>query len=201
MHVGIRASALNRHRLPLLAAALMVPYSATIALSLGGLPAPIARVGAATAQAPAAVRTRLANGLTLVVLPVRGAHLTRVTTTYRVGADDDPPGRSGLSHAVEHLLFWGSRNYPRADQFARWQAMGGAVNAFTGERETRFIGFLPAPLLGSYLAIEADRMTGARIDDAAWRAERPVIAHELDDRAASPVAGLMAAYAKAHPRA
>jgi predicted Zn-dependent peptidase len=193
VHVDIRASALNRHRIPLLAAALMVPYAATIALSLGGLPAPVANVGAATARAPGVLRTRFANGLTLVVVPVRGAHLARVTTTYRVGAADDPPDRSGLSHAVEHLMFWGSRRYPRADQFARWQAMGGAVNAFTGEHETRFIGFLPAPLLGSYLDIEADRMTGARMDDAAWRAERPVIAHELDDRAASPVAGLMAA--------
>jgi zinc protease len=55
---------------------------------------------------------RLANGLTVILLEDHSLPPVAVNLLYRVGSKDEPPGRSGLAHLFEHLMFMGSRYIP-----------------------------------------------------------------------------------------
>src|SRR5213080_1012660 len=73
----------------------------------------------------------LGNGLQVVVIP---DHRTPVVTQmiwYKVGSADETPGKSGLAHFLEHLMFKGTAKNP-AGRFSQYVAtIGGQENAFT----------------------------------------------------------------------
>lgn len=156
------------------------PAAAVLALIValaGGLPVaaePSLRI------APLAYRERvLANGLTVLSLVNPASPTVAVQVWYRVGAKDDPPGRSGFAHLFEHLMF--KRTKHLADeQFDRLtEDVGGENNASTSEDYTNYVEVIPAHHLERLLWAEAERMQHLRVDEAAFRSERAVVQEEF----------------------
>lgn len=141
----------------------------------------LARVSAARPPALAgeiALR-RLANGLELATIVNRQAPIVSSAIFFKVGARDEPPGRGGLAHFLEHLMFKGSERFGPGEIDRRTQALGGTNNAFTSHDVTAFWFSFAADRWTEALDIEADRMRGLRLDPAEVDAERRVIVEEI----------------------
>jgi zinc protease len=120
----------------------------------------------------------LENGLKALVLPRPGVPTVLCDLYYPAGSADEPPGRSGLAHFVEHMLFKGTDRLPKGqiDRLAFLAA--GQSNAETAEDCTHYWFALPRHRWELALAIEADRMRHVRFDPHEVEAERHVIAEE-----------------------
>src|SRR4051812_50196523 len=105
--------------------------------------------------APTPAHFTLANGLEVVVIP---DHRTPVVTHmiwYRVGSADETPGKSGLAHFLEHLMFKGTAKAP-AGKFAQAvNEVGGQENAFTSNDYTAFYQRGPRDRPGTAVAFHA----------------------------------------------
>src|SRR5437763_8742925 len=73
----------------------------------------------------------LANGLEVVVVPDHRAPVVTHMVWYRVGSADETPGKSGLAHFLEHLMFKGTAKTPAGTFAQTINAIGGQENAFT----------------------------------------------------------------------
>jgi zinc protease len=143
---------------------------------------------AAALSAPALAATgqvadfTLANGLELVVVPDHRAPVVTHMIWYKVGAADETPGKSGLAHFLEHLMFKGTAKHP-AGQFSQVVArLGGQENAFTSQDYTAFFQRVPSEQLKTVMEFEADRMTGLQLTDEVVLPERNVILEEQNQR-------------------
>jgi zinc protease len=132
----------------------------------------------------------LDNGLRALVLPRRQVPIVVCDLFYPVGSVDEPPGKTGLAHFLEHMLFKGTDRFPKGqiDQLAFMA--GGHANAETGEDCTHFWFMFPADHWELALQIEADRMTLTRLDADEVEAERKVIGEERAREIESPQARL-----------
>lgn len=128
----------------------------------------------------------LANGFKALVLPRPHAPIVVCDLYYPVGSVDDPAGRSGLAHFLEHMLFKGTGRFPKGqiDRLAFLAA--GQANAETGEDLTHYWFAFPSDRWDLALEVEADRMTGALFDPAEVEAERQVIVEERAREVDSP---------------
>ena len=87
---------------------------------------------------------KLANGLTVVVIPDHRAPVVTQMVWYKVGAADEPPGSSGIAHFLEHLMFKGTDKIPTG-AFSKIVAKnGGEDNAFTNHDVTAYFSAWPA---------------------------------------------------------
>jgi zinc protease len=138
-----------------------------------------------TASAATVSHFSLANGLELVVIP---DHRTPVVTHmiwYKVGSADETPGKSGLAHFLEHLMFKGTAKNP-AGRFSQVLAtIGGQENAFTSTDYTAYFQRTSVDHLASLMEFEADRMTGLVLTDANVLPERDVVLEEQYQRVAN----------------
>jgi len=124
----------------------------------------------------------LANGLELVVIPDPRAPVVTHMIWYRVGAADETPGKSGLAHFLEHLMFKGTAKNP-AGKFSQVVArIGGQENAFTSQDYTGYFQRVPSEQLKTVMEFEADRMTGLQLTDDVVLPERNVILEEQNQR-------------------
>jgi zinc protease len=146
----------------------------------------------------------LPNGLQVVVIQ---DHRTPVVTQmiwYKVGSADETPGKSGLAHFLEHLMFKGTAKHPAGEFSQTVLRIGGNENAFTSTDYTGFFQRVPREQLGKMMEFEADRMTGLILKDENVLPERDVVLEEYNMRVAnSPEARLteqiMAALYLNHP--
>ncbi|MCK6685250.1 MAG: insulinase family protein [Thermoanaerobaculia bacterium] len=102
----------------------------------------------------------LSNGLSVVALPHRHVPVVTVDVTYDVGSRVEAPGKTGLAHLFEHLMFEGSLNVPKGGHFDRVSEAGGTLNGTTSEDRTNYYETLPSSRLDLALYLEADRMMG-----------------------------------------
>jgi len=134
----------------------------------------------------------LANGLEVVVITDRRVPVVSHTVWYRVGAADEPPGRSGLAHLLEHLMFKGTREVP-AGEFSRLVARnGGQENAFTSYDYTAYFQNIASSRLELMMRLEADRMTGLVLEKADVASERQVVLEERRSRVDNDPGALLA---------
>jgi zinc protease len=128
----------------------------------------------------------LDNGLRALVLPRREAPIVVCDIYYPVGSCDEPASKTGIAHFLEHMLFKGTRRFPKGqiDQLAF--IAGGQANAETGEDCTHFWFLFPSDRWELALQIEADRMTMACLEAAEVEAERKVIGEERAREIESP---------------
>src|SRR6202040_2569325 len=104
--------------------------------------ATLARVAPAQA-APTVTDFKLDNGIEVVVIPDHRAPVVTHMIWYKVGAADETPGKSGLAHFLEHLMFKGTEKNP-GDAFSQDVAeIGGQENAFTTSDYTGFFQRVP----------------------------------------------------------
>src|SRR5439155_7638915 len=76
-------------------------------------------------------RLRLANGLTVLLRPLRDQPVVSVWCWYRVGSRDERPGLTGISHWVEHMNFKGTRRVPKNEVTRQVELAGGFWNGYT----------------------------------------------------------------------
>ena len=145
----------------------------------------------------------LANGLKTLVLPRPHSPVVVCDLFYPVGSVDEPAGRSGLAHFVEHMLFKGTERFPKGEIDRLAFLAAGQANAETGEDSTHYWFAFPRDRWQLALELESDRMRHAVFDPREVEAERLVIAEERARDLDSPVgrleqAHLFAAYT-VHP--
>jgi zinc protease len=136
-----------------------------------------------TSQPPATFT--LGNGLKVVVIP---DHRTPVVTQmiwYKVGSADETPGKSGLAHFLEHLMFKGTTKHPAGEFSQTVLKIGGNENAFTSTDYTGYFQRVPRDQLGTMMEFEADRMTGLILKDENVLPERDVVLEEYNMRVAN----------------
>ncbi len=135
--------------------------------------------------------TVLGNGLRVLTLESHAAPVASVWMVYKVGSRHEKPGRTGLSHVLEHMMFKGTETLPHGE-IDRLLALAGADhNAWTDLDVTAYHSTLPAGGMEVALRIEADRMRNARMDEADWATEKSVILSELDGDENEPTTRLI----------
>ncbi len=131
------------------------------------------------ASAPALRRETLSNGLTVLVREVHTAPLVSVWCWYRVGSRDEGPGRTGVSHWVEHMNFKGTVNIPRDQMKGIVERFGGMWNGYTWIDQTTYLETAGRQAVDQMLFIEAERMHNGLYEPAECESERTVIISEL----------------------
>lgn len=120
----------------------------------------------------------LANGLDVVVVPDHRAPVVTHMIWYRAGSADEPRGKSGIAHFLEHLMFKGTKTHP-AGAFSNTVAeLGGQENAFTSYDYTAYFQRVPKEALKTVMEFESDRMTNLVLTDEVVLPEREVILEE-----------------------
>jgi zinc protease len=157
----------------------------TLAALAAAATAPAGAVATATSNGPQLGHFTLANGLEVVVIPDRRAPVVTHMLWYRVGSADETPGKSGLAHFLEHLMFKGTARNP-SGRFSQVVAtIGGQENAFTSSDYTGYFQRVPRDKLQSMMEFEADRMTGLVLTDEVVRPELNVVLEEQNMRVAN----------------
>ncbi len=146
----------------------------------------------ASTQAASATHERvLANGLRVIVKEDHRAPVAMIMLWYKVGSADEIAGKTGLSHALEHMMFKGTQTVPAGEYARRISALGGNNNAYTTNEETVYHVNIAAEHLPAVLALEADRMANLNFSDSVFLNEMKVIREERRQRIEDNPQGLL----------
>jgi len=124
----------------------------------------------------------LANGLAVVVIEDNRAPVAVQMIWYRIGAADEPKGKSGIAHFLEHLMFKGTAKMAPGEFSDTVEAQGGDDNAFTSWDYTAYFQRVAADRLPLMMQMEADRMTNLQMTEDDVKTERQVILEERSQR-------------------
>ncbi|ALU91226.1 zinc protease protein [Herbaspirillum rubrisubalbicans M1] len=155
-------------------------------------------------QAEPAQAFVLGNGLKLIVKQDRRAPTAVQMVWYKVGGIDELNGTTGVSHALEHMMFKGTKQH-KVGEFSRLVAeLGGQENAFTANDFTAYFQQIEKSHLEKVMALEADRMANLQFDANEFAKEIRVIMEERRWRTDDQPMGLLnealnAAAWTAHP--
>ncbi len=145
--------------------------------------------------------TTLHNGLRVVVVEGRAAPVVQTSVWYGFGSLQETPGKTGLAHALEHMLFRGTPEISSGGLDDITARLGAQMNAETSYDYTQFYFEMPADKLDVALFIEADRMEHAALRAADWAIERNAVLNEIDGDDSSPFYNLLSRVrAAAFPR-
>lgn len=100
----------------------------------------------------------LDNGLQVVVIENDRAPVVSHMVYYKVGSADEPRGKSGIAHFLEHLMFKGTKTVAPGEFSAIIKRIGGRENAFTSYDYTGYFQNVAKQHLGRMMELEADRM-------------------------------------------
>ncbi len=155
-----------------------------------------------------AARFKTANGFRVFVLPDPDSRVVRLEVRYEVGSAQDPPGKAGLAHLVEHLMFQTkvvtpSGPVPFSRELAR---IAHSWNAYTSPDSTHYYVQSLPDSLSNVFAAEMNRLaSGCTTWDAkTFERERDVVRNEIRQRHRSPdsnISGVLyeAIYPAGHP--
>ncbi|MER8963215.1 pitrilysin family protein [Mesorhizobium sp. M0701] len=124
----------------------------------------------------------LDNGMEVVVIPDHRAPIVTHMVWYKIGSADEPPGKSGIAHFFEHLMFKATSNHAAGELDRAVAAIGGSDNAFTSYDYTAFHETVVPQALGEMMGFEADRMRNLILNDDVIKTERDVILEERRSR-------------------
>ena len=120
----------------------------------------------------------LENGLQVVIIEDHRVPAISHFIWYRVGAMDEPRGKSGIAHFLEHLMFKATKTIPEGEFSRRIGRMGGDLNAFTAWDYTAYYVKIAREHLPVVMAMEADRMRNIDLSEEAVKTERDVVLAE-----------------------
>ena len=160
--------------------------------------------GADAVADTAVVQGHLDNGLDIVVIPDHRAAIVTHMIWYRNGSADDPSGKSGIAHFLEHLMFKGTVKNPAGKISELVSDLGGQENAFTSNDFTAYFQRIPKEHLAVCMDYEADRMKNLVLTDDVVAPERNVVLEERRMRTDSDPAEILdeamqAAVFSSHP--
>jgi zinc protease len=148
-----------------------------------------------------------ANGLRVIVLPDPSTPLVEVDVHYEVGANEDPVGKSGIAHVVEHIMFQQKpAGEDKPELFKAIRQMAIFFNAFTTWDRTHYMDQVRKEDLEPILAIESARMfLGCQtVSQAQFEREREVVRNEYRQNWGTPDQQVLwkyleAVYPEGHP--
>ncbi len=148
-------------------------------------------LGTAASAQDAVIETfTLENGLRGVVVPDGRAPAVTQMLWYCTGSADETPGKSGLAHFFEHLMFKGTDTVPEGEFSRTVAANGGSDNAFTSHDFTAYVQRIASDRLALVMQMEADRMTGLTLSEEDITFERQVVLEERSSRVDSSPGGI-----------
>ncbi|MBM2713029.1 insulinase family protein [Mesorhizobium caraganae] len=124
----------------------------------------------------------LDNGMEVVVIPDHRAPIVTHMVWYKIGSADEPPGKSGIAHFFEHLMFKATTNHAAGEFDRAISDIGGSNNAFTSYDYTAFHETVTPSALEQMMSFEADRMRNLILTDEVIKTERDVILEERRSR-------------------
>jgi len=147
---------------------------------------------------------RLENGIKVLIIEEHKALVATFQVWYRVGTRDEPAGKSGLSHLLEHMMFKGTPQHGPKSFSRIVQRNGGTDNAYTTKDYTVYYQIFPSDRIILSIDLEADRMQNLTIDPKETLLERDVVMEERrlryeDDPQNSLFEEVVAASFKVHP--
>ena len=120
----------------------------------------------------------LPNGLKIFIKPDHRMPVAMVQVWYKVGGIDEPVGRSGISHMLEHMMFKGTKHVKDGAFAKTVHDLGGSLNAATSNDFTYYHELIPVGGLEKVLALESDRMQHLQFSEAGFLKERDVVMEE-----------------------
>lgn len=120
----------------------------------------------------------LKNGMKILVLEDHRIPNANLYTFWKVGARNEVPGITGLSHFFEHMMFNGSKKFAPGEFDKVMESAGGANNAYTTSDVTVYTDWFPKSALEKVFELEADRMAHLKFDPKVVESERQVVASE-----------------------
>ena len=132
-------------------------------------------------------QTTLSNGLKVLLKEIHTAPIITSWLWYRVGSRDEVPGRTGISHWVEHMQFKGTPQFPANILDKAISREGGSWNAFTYMDWTAYFETMPAEKIDLALRLESDRMMNSQFDASEVASERTVIISEREGHENEPL--------------
>lgn len=123
---------------------------------------------------------KLSNGLRVVICPDNAAPVVNVTVMYKVGSHDERPGKTGLAHLFEHLMFDNAAPGVDKQYDVYCTKAGGTNNAYTTFDYTTYHIDVPSHNLELGLWLESERMRAFRITDHALQTQRSVVVEEIN---------------------
>ena len=133
---------------------------------------------AADAPAQATHEFKLTNGLKLIVREDHRAPVVVSQLWYKVGSSYETPGKTGLSHALEHMMFKGSGKLGPGESSRVLRELGAEENAFTSDDYTAYYQVLARDRLSVAFELEADRLASLRLPPEEFTREIEVIKEE-----------------------
>ena len=140
---------------------------------------------------------RLENGMQVVVVPNHRVPVVTQMVWYKVGSADEPPGRSGVAHLLEHLMFKGTKTLAPGEYSRILARNGGRENAFTSYDYTGYYQTVALDRLELVMEMESDRMTNLVITPDELDTERRVILEERRLRVDNNPSAILAEQANA----
>ncbi|MDD2522501.1 MAG: pitrilysin family protein [Anaerolineaceae bacterium] len=128
----------------------------------------------------------LSNGMRIALKQIQTAPIISAWTWYNVGSRNEVPGKTGLSHWVEHMQFKGTKNFSGKEMEDAIARTGGYSNALTSPDWTAYFQTLPSAVLETALIFEADRMVNSLYDPQEVETERTVILSEREGNENDP---------------
>ncbi|WP_439487650.1 M16 family metallopeptidase [Algoriphagus sp.] len=122
----------------------------------------------------------LDNGLEVIVHEDHSSKTAVFNLLYKVGSRNEIPGKTGLAHFFEHLMFGGSANVPVFDR--ELERVGGSCNAFTSQDITNYYITLPGANLETAFWLESDRMFQLSLSTKTIETQRKVVIEEYKQR-------------------
>jgi zinc protease len=146
----------------------------------------------------------LDNGLKVILLEDHSVPVISYWTFFRVGARNERPGITGISHFMEHMMFNGTEKYGPQEFDRVLEANGGYSNAFTSKDMTAYYEDFASDVLELIVDLDSDRMKSLALDSQYVESELGVVREERRLSIDNSVAGQLyeelygLAY-KAHP--
>ncbi len=122
----------------------------------------------------------LPNGLEVIIHQDLGSKMAVFNLLYKVGSKNESPGKTGIAHFFEHLMFGSSANIPVFDR--ELERVGGSCNAFTSPDITNYYITLPAVNIETAFWLESDRMLQLTLSEKTIETQRKVVLEEYKQR-------------------
>ena len=124
----------------------------------------------------------LDNRLEIIVLENNRVPAVAHSIWYKVGSADEPNGKSGIAHFLEHLMFKGTDKLKPGEFSQIVSINGGKENAFTSKNYTGYFQLIHKSKLELVMSLEADRMKNIKLTEDEFKNEKKVVLEERYSR-------------------
>ncbi len=119
------------------------------------------------------------NGLELIICQKSNVPLISMNLMYKVGSKNELKGKTGIAHLSEHLMFEGTKKYPKGEFDKIITSVAGTNNAYTTYDWTSYTMSMPSVHLETALELESDRLFNFSPSQEALDVQKSVVIEEI----------------------